>query len=483
MKRLAVAAVAALGALPALASADPGEGRAVPERVVASRPPVRPPAPWFGRARPAPLGLARQWRLGESVQEVAVATRRSIVVHGWNQLTVLDPADGSATAVIKLRTPPPSYDQPALFGLGERFLIRHRSGVAVFAERATKPMWDRGALCGLTPVIREVRRVGSTIYLLESTPDRSTLLAIDADTGACRWKQPTVAYDYPLDLMATATWVAARAGSEVAVHGARTGRRRFRWVGSRSFGVAASRRGVVVGVEGVGLRVLDPTSGAVVARLDDRSLGSGNHATVAWIGAITVAGEVAYVTTGGELHAWPIGAPRLRWRVRESLFYARASGRSLYGCDSAANLVVIDRLTGRERWRHGGGCRVVGVIEPPPGAAPLVVNHGRRLAGFTASRRQPMERAVITGVVTIDGRPADRLRVDVGRDVVVRTDRRGRFRAEVVGLGTVAVAVDLLEALRASGRPNVVGTFTAVELDGSGRYAVRINARGADPEL
>jgi hypothetical protein len=331
----------------------------------------------------------------------------------------------------------------------------------------------RWSVEGLNPI---VFRLPAGLLLARGGTVRG-LIALNGTDGGERWRAPVG--DLPTFVVAdeATVYVAEHAGPLVALD-ARTGRERWRRP-CQIEALAVERGRVLAGCAGTAV-VLDATDGAALITQDRR--------VFQWLSPSRLVAEEHLPgppVAGGAIALYEVGAANVWWRRTltaddRGLLGPRTVVRrdGLYVCsDSPGVLQVLNPSNGATEWilgvRHCAheNAPTFRVVPGEVGDVLIAPTNDGVTAFARAAEPLPLEHATVSGTVTMDGRTAPDVRVAVG-PASVRTDARGRFRAEIQLRGAVRVEA-LANVLRARPRRRCVSLDTqTVLLDGSNRYRV-----------
>jgi hypothetical protein len=262
------------------------------------------------------------------------------------------------------------------------------------------------------------------------------------------------------------------------------GRERWRRTIPSSFGLARRGAGVVVAVHQVGLEELDGATGVAVRSWAVPEILAPPDPYASSLGALRIAGDVAFVEAGATLHAVPLEGAARPWR--EPGVGVQVGDDAVYVC-RGGRARALDRETGVERWSFSlSGCRMVGLA----GTRLLVGYHaysvistspapygGGVIAFDRHAHATACEVARFHGTVTVDHRLAPGIGVTAGLGwATAQTDANGRFALELCDQGLVPVALDEEEVVRFGGKNVALEIERQVWLEGRGDYEVDFTA-------
>ena len=336
-------------------------------------------------------------------------------------------------------------------------------------------------------------QVGGVLALCTRHPGTQDdiLTGVDAATGAVLWERPWVVYKDSL-CSGIARFGDGFLSSEGVVVDPLTGKARFRMPSDeRSLHppVSTSKRVVVAHDEDQSLHLLDPVSGALVAKV----------AVGGVVQAMAAAGDVAYALVS---HAHPPGSSSvdesvvavdvasgaIAWRSPAALYVAsapsvagaepsetvEASGAFVFVMARDGVLTMLDRKTGRAAWTWGfGGPRAFTVLGGATPAVYVMTAPGVVTAFEPGSA--PVERVDLDGhVVDADGKPVASASVfsgathttSVGGAFTLRMQARGALAVQAYQVLPDGGAGDECESFRSG--------YTSVPLDGGAHYSVTV---------
>jgi outer membrane protein assembly factor BamB len=218
---------------------------------------------------------------------------------------------------------------------------------------------------------------------------------------------------------------------------------------------------------GEGLHVLDAATGKLAANI---ALAVPDNAS-----GLAVLGDRAFVATSTDVIAVDLAQRKVAWTAKLAGANLLAAPGVLYAA-AGDTVRALDVADGRElaTWGIAGSELAYGTSS---GRAPAFVacDGGARLVAFDPTGKvTPVERAVITGTLACPRCPRRErifppLQVSIGKATAM-TDRRGKFRIEVEGRGTLELAFALPEL---DAPISWVGATTVnVRLRGKRKYAL-----------